>query len=112
MGCHVAGKALELLLRPLVLLWHFSSRRLSEFAGLASVLKGLARQGPFRGNLARIKGLVLIGERDWISRTGLSAGLQHAGCKWPVARLAGLGHNILCHPATASALVSYLPSLL
>ena len=111
-GCHVAGKGLELLLQRLLLLWHFSSRRLSELAGLASVLKGLARQGPFRGNLARIKGLVLIGERDWIARTGLSAGLQHAGCKWPVAQLAGLGHNILCHPATASALVSYLPSLL
>lgn len=112
LGCHVAGQGLDLLVRPLLRLWRFSSGRLWDLVGMASVLKGLARQGPFRANLAGIKGLVLVGERDWFARRGLTVSLQNAGCGWPVAQLAGLGHNLLWHPATVRALVSYMPTLL
>jgi pimeloyl-ACP methyl ester carboxylesterase len=112
LGCQIAGQGLDLVLRPLLRLWRLSSRRLQDLVGMASVLKGLAREVPFSANLADIKGLVLIGERDWLARVGLSVGLQQAGCSWPVAQLAGLGHSILRHPATARALISYMPSLL
>ena len=112
LGCHMAGQGLDLLVRPLLRLWRFSSRRLWDLVGMASVLKGLGKQGPFRANLAGIKGLVLLGERDWFARRGLMTGLRQAGCAWPVAQLAGLGHNLLWHPATARALVSYIPTLL
>ncbi len=112
LGCHIAGEGLDLLLRPVFRLWRLSGRRLRDLVGMASVLKGLAREVQFSANLAGIKGLVLIGERDWLARVGLGVGLQRAGCSWPVAQLAGLGHNILWHPATSSALVSYMPSLL
>jgi pimeloyl-ACP methyl ester carboxylesterase len=112
LGCHIAGQGLDLLLRPLRRFWRLSSRRLQDLVGMASVLKGMARDVPFSANLAGIKGVVLVGERDWLARLGLGVGLQRAGCSWPVAQLAGLGHNILWHPATASALVSYMPSLL
>lgn len=111
-GCQIAGKGLGLLLRPLVGLWRFSSRRLLEFAAMASVLQGLGRQGPFSGSLAGVKGLVLVGEHDWIARIGLMRGLRQAGCAWPVAQLAGLGHNLLWHPATVNVLTNYIPSLL
>jgi pimeloyl-ACP methyl ester carboxylesterase len=112
LGCQVAGQGLDLLVRPLLRLWRFSSGRLWDLVGMASVLKGLARQGPFRANLAGIKGVVLVGERDWFARRGLTLGLQNAGCAWPVAQLAGLGHNLLWHPTTVRALVSYMPTLL
>ncbi len=111
MGCHVAGEGLDLLVRPLLRLWRFSSRRLWDLLSMASVLKGLARQATLRADLAGVKGLVLVGERDWMSRRGLTVGLETAGCTWPVAQLAGLGHNLLSHPATAKALLSYLPTL-
>jgi pimeloyl-ACP methyl ester carboxylesterase len=111
LGCQVAGKGFDLLLKPVVGLWRFSSRRLMDCVAMASVLKGLAQQGRFSGSLAGVKGLVLVGERDWIARRGLGAALQQAGCGWPVAQLTGLGHNLLWHPATASVLISYLPSL-
>ncbi|MDH4209546.1 MAG: hypothetical protein OEV76_11775, partial [Anaerolineae bacterium] len=111
LGCQIAGHGLGLLVRPLIGLWRFSSRRLGELLGMASVLKGLARQGPLTASLAGIKGLVLVGQHDWIARKGLRAGLQRAGCPWPVAQLAGLGHNLLWHPATIRALVSYMPTL-
>lgn len=112
LGCRVAGQGLDLLLRPVFRLWRLSSRRLWDLAGMASVLKGLARQGPLKVNLAGIKGLVLVGEHDWIARIGLAGGLQQVGCSWPVARLSGLGHNLLWHPATAVALVGLMPTLL
>jgi pimeloyl-ACP methyl ester carboxylesterase len=112
LGCQVAGQGLDLLVRPLLRLWRFSSGRLWDLVGMASVLKGLARQGPFRASLAGIKGLVLVGERDWFARRGLRMGLRQAGCAWPVAQLAGLGHNLLWHPATVRAVVSYMPTLL
>jgi len=112
LGCHVAGQGLDLFARTHLRLWRFSSHRLQNLVGMASVLKGLARQGPFRTNLGGIKGLVLIGEHDWIARMGLRASLQQAGCSWPVAQLAGLGHDLLWHPATASALTFYVPRLL
>jgi len=111
LGCHVAGQGLDLLVRPLLRLWRFSSGRLWDLVGMASVLKGLGRQGPFQANLAGIKGVVLVGERDWFARRGLSRGLRQAGCAWPVAQLAGLGHNLLWHPATVRALISYMPTL-
>ena len=111
-GCQIAGKGLDLLLRPLVGLWRFSSRRLSDFVATASALKGLGRQVPFSGSLAGVKGLVLIGERDWIARTGLVRDLRRASCQWPVAQLAGLGHNLLWHPATVRALTNHIPALL
>jgi len=112
LGCQIAGKGLDLLLSPVASLWHSSSRRLSELVATASVLRGLARQGRFKGSLVGVKGLVLIGERDWVARVGLWASLQRASCGWPVALLAGLGHNILWHPMTAEVLTGYLPSLL
>ena len=112
MGCRIAGRGLDLLVRPLLHLWRFSSRRLWDLVGMASVLKGLAQQAPFRANLGGIKGLVLVGEHDWIARLGLSVDLQQADCAWPVARLAGLGHNLLWHPATVRALVYHMPALL
>lgn len=112
LGCQIAGRGLHLLLRPLVRLWRLSSRRLLDFTAVASVLRGLARQGPFTGNLAGVKGLVLVGERDWVALAGLTAGLRRAGCKWPVAKLAGLGHDLLRHAATEEALLNYLPILL
>jgi pimeloyl-ACP methyl ester carboxylesterase len=111
LGCHVAGHGLDLLVRPLVGLWRLSSRRLRELVGMASVLKGLARQGPLTANLAGIKGIVLVGQHDWISRRGLRAGLQRALCAWTVVQLAGLGHNLLWHPATLRAVVSHIPTL-
>ena len=112
LGCRIAGQGLDVLIRPLLRLWHFSSGRVWDLLGMASVLKGLAQQGPFRADLAGVKGLVLVGERDWIARRGLRVGLQQAGCTWPVAQLTGLGHNLLWHPATVRALVSYMPTLL
>jgi pimeloyl-ACP methyl ester carboxylesterase len=112
LGCEIAGQGLELLLRPVFKLWRISSRRLWDLAGMASVLKGLARQRPLKMDLAGIKGLVLVGEHDWIARIGLNGGLQQVGCSWPVARLSGLGHNLLWHPATAFALVALMPTLL
>jgi pimeloyl-ACP methyl ester carboxylesterase len=112
MGCQVAGHGLDLLLRPVFKLWRLSSRRLWDLAGMASVLKGLARQGPPRVDLTGIKGLVLVGERDWFARLDLAEGLQRAGCSWPVTQLAGLGHNLLWHPATIGALVHHVPALL
>jgi pimeloyl-ACP methyl ester carboxylesterase len=111
-GCQVAGRGLDLLLRPLFRLWRLSSRRLWDLAAMASVLKGLARQGPPKVDLAGIKGLVVVGEHDWIARLGLAEGLQRAGCSWPVTQLAGLGHNLLWHPATIGALVHHMPALL
>jgi pimeloyl-ACP methyl ester carboxylesterase len=112
LGCRIAGQGLDLLLRPVFRLWHFSSRRLWDLAGMASVLKGLALEGPLKLDLAGVKGLVLVGERDWLSRFGLKGGLRRAGCSWPVTRLAGLGHNLLWDPATIGALVQYVPRLL
>jgi pimeloyl-ACP methyl ester carboxylesterase len=112
LGCRIAGHGLELLLRPVFKLWRLSSRRLWDLAGMASVLKGLARQGPLSVNLGGIKGLVLVGEHDLISRLGLKGGLEQVGSSWPVARLSGLGHNLLWHPATAFALVVLMPTLL
>lgn len=112
LGCRVAGQGLDLLLRPVVRLWHLSSRRLSDLAGMASVLKGLARPVAPKVNLAGTKGLVLVGEKDWFARFGLVEGLQRAECSWPVTHLAGLGHNLLWHPATIGALVHYVPALL
>lgn len=112
LGCQVAGQGLDLSMRALFRLWRFSSRRLWDLAGMASVLKGLARQGTAKVNLAGIKGLVLVGEHDWIARLGLAEGLQRAGCSWPVTQLAGLGHNLLWHPATIGALVHHMPALL
>jgi pimeloyl-ACP methyl ester carboxylesterase len=112
LGCRVAGQGLDLLLRPVFRLWRFSSRRLWDLAGMASVLKGLALQSPLKLDLAGVKGLVLVGERDWLARVGLDGGLERAGCTWPVTRLAGLGHNLLWHPATIGALVHYMPRLL
>ena len=112
LGCRVAGQGLDLLLRAVFRLWHFSSRRLWDLAGMASVLKGLALPGPLKLDLAGVKGLVLVGERDYIARVGLDGGLERAGCTWPVRRLAGLGHNLLWHPATAGALVYHMPRLL
>jgi pimeloyl-ACP methyl ester carboxylesterase len=112
LGCQVAGKGLDLLLRPVVGLWRFSGRGLSQLTATASALKGLARQGIFNGTLAGVKGLVVIGQHDLVARVGLRKDLRRAGCQWPVAQLAGLGHNLLWHPATQRVLVSYLPSLL
>jgi pimeloyl-ACP methyl ester carboxylesterase len=112
LGCRIAGQGLDLLMRSLIRLWRFSSGRVWDLVSMASVLKGLAQQGPFRADLAGVKGLVLVGEKDWIARRGLRVGLQQAGCTWPVAQLTGLGHNILWHPATVRALVSYIPTLL
>jgi pimeloyl-ACP methyl ester carboxylesterase len=112
LGCQVAGRGLELLLRPVFKLWRLSSHRLWDLAGMASVLKGLARQRPLKVDLGGINGLVLVGEHDWLARLGLKGGLQQVGCSWPVARLSGLGHNLLWHPATAVALVALLPTLL
>jgi pimeloyl-ACP methyl ester carboxylesterase len=111
-GCQIAGKGLDLLLRPVVGLWRLSSRRLSSYLAMASVLKGLARQGPFGGSLEGVKGLVLIGQLDWVARVGLAGALQRAGCRWPIAELAGLGHNLLGHPAMERVLMDYLPNLL
>jgi pimeloyl-ACP methyl ester carboxylesterase len=110
-GCRVAGKGLDLMLRPILHLLRFSGRRMQDLIGMASVLKGLAQQGPFAGNLAGTTGLVVVGERDWIARRGLRLLLERAGCTWPVAQLAGLGHNLLWQPATITALVSYMPML-
>lgn len=111
-GCQIAGKGLDLLLWPVVALWRSTGRRLLDLMAMASVLKGLARQGPFGGSLAGVKGLVLVGERDWIARQGLPKALWRAGCAWPVALLAGLGHDLLQHPATQRALLEHLPHLL
>jgi pimeloyl-ACP methyl ester carboxylesterase len=111
-GCRVAGQGLDLLVRTHLRLWRSSGRRLRKLVSMASVLKGLARQGPFKANLSGVKGLVLIGEWDLIARIGLRAGLQRAGCAWPIAQLTGLGHSLLWHPATARALSWYMPSLL
>ncbi len=111
-GCQIAGKGLDLLLWPVVALWRSTGRRLSDLMAMASVLRGLARQGPFGGSLAGVKGLVLVGERDWLARQGLLRALWRAGCAWPVALLAGLGHNLLQHPATQTALLEHLPHLL
>ncbi len=112
LGCRVAGQGLDLFVRTHLRLWRSSGWRFRKLVSMASVLKGLARQGPFKANLSGIKGLVLIGEWDWIARIGLRAGLQRAGCAWPIAQLTGLGHNLLWHPATARALAWYMPSLL
>jgi pimeloyl-ACP methyl ester carboxylesterase len=112
LGCRIAGQGLDLLLRPVFKLWRLSSRRLWDLAGMASVLKGLARQRPLKVDLAGIKGLVLVGEHDWLARFGLNGGLQQVGCSWPVARLSGLGHNVLWHPATAVVIVGLMPTLL
>jgi pimeloyl-ACP methyl ester carboxylesterase len=112
LGCHIAGEGLDLLTRPLVHLWRYSNQRLLDLVGMASVLKGLAQQGPFTANLSGIKGLVVVGEHDWIARMGLSVGLQRASCAWPIALLAGLGHNLLWHPDTVRALVHHMPTLL
>jgi pimeloyl-ACP methyl ester carboxylesterase len=112
LGCQVAGQGLDLLMRSLLSLWRFSSGRVWDLLGMASVLKGLAQEGSFSADLAGVKGLVLVGQRDWIARRGLKACLQQAGCAWPVAQLTGLGHNLLWHPATVRALVSYMPTLL
>jgi pimeloyl-ACP methyl ester carboxylesterase len=54
LGCQVAGQGLDLLVRPLLRLWRFSSGRLWDLVGMASVLKGRGRQRPFRANLAGI----------------------------------------------------------
>ncbi|HEM61289.1 MAG TPA: alpha/beta fold hydrolase [Chloroflexi bacterium] len=110
-GCRVAGQGLHLILRPVLRVWRFSSRRVWDLMGMASVLKGLAQQRPFEASLEGIAGLVLVGQRDWIARRGLRLGLQRSGCTWPIAQLPGLGHNLLWHPATVSALVSYMPML-
>ena len=112
LGCHIAGEGLDLLVRPLHHLWRYSNQRLLDLVGMASVLKGLAQQAPFTANLSGIKGLVVVGQHDWIARIGLSVGLQRAGCAWPIALLAGLGHNLLWHPDTVSALVHHMPTLL
>ena len=55
---------------------------------------------------------MVVGEHDWIARMGLSVGLQRASCAWPIALLAGLGHNLLWHPDTVRALVHHMPTLL
>jgi len=110
-GCRVAGQGLDLILRPVLRVWRFSSRRIWDLIGMASVLKGLARQRPFDASMEGITGLVLVGQRDWMARRGLRLGLQRSGCTWPIAQLPGLGHNLLWHPATVRALVSYMPML-
>ncbi len=112
LGCQVAGKGFDVVLRHLVRVCRLSGRRLSNYMAMASALKGLAKQGPIGGSLAGVKGLVLVGERDWVALRGLRGSLVRAGCTWPVALLAGLGHNLLRHPATASAVIDHLPNLL
>lgn len=111
-GCRLSGVALGIghllssLFHPLK---EPASRKI---AALAAGLRGLARQGKFAGNLGRVKGLVVVGERDWVARRGLKEALVRARPIWPVFLLPSVGYNLLTIPTLGTILASHITRFL
>lgn len=111
-GCRLSGVALGIghllssLFHPLK---EPASRKI---AALAAGLRGLARQGKFAGNLGRVKGEVVVGERDWVARRGLKKTLARARSIWPVFLLPSVGYNLLTIPTLGTILASHITRFL
>lgn len=111
-GCHLSGASLGIG-RILSALFHpLTEPATRKIATLAAGLRGLARQGKFAGNLGRIKGMVVVGERDWVARRGLKEALAKARSIWSVSVLPGVGHNLLTIPALGMILVTHITKFL
>ncbi|GEM_PF-5554693 len=111
-GCRLSGAALGVG-RILSTLFHpLTEPATKKIATLAAGLRGLAHQGRFAGNLGRVKGMVVVGERDWVARRGLKETLARARSTWPVSLLPGVGHNLLTIPTLGVFLGSYITKFL
>ena len=111
-GCRLAGAALGVG-RILSTLFHPLTEPVTrKIATLVAGLRGLAHQGKFTGNLGGVKGMVLIGERDWVARRGLKEALARARSIWPVSVLPGVGHNLLTIPTLGMILVTHITKFL
>lgn len=111
-GCRLSGTALGVG-RILSALFHPLTERATKKIGtLAAGLRGLAHQGRFAGNLGGVKGVVVVGERDWVARRGLKETLARARSIWPVSILPDVGHNLLTIPTLGMILVTHITKFL
>jgi pimeloyl-ACP methyl ester carboxylesterase len=111
-GCRLSGAALSVG-RILSTLFHPLTEPVTrKIATLAAGLRGLAHQGKFAGNLGRVKGVVVVGEHDWVARRGLKEALARARSIWPVSILPGVGHNLLTIPTLGMILVTHITKFL
>ncbi len=111
-GCRLSGAALGVG-RILSTLFHpLTEPATRKIATLAAGLSGLAHQGKFAGNLGGVKGVVVVGERDWVARRGLKEALARACSIWPVSVLPGVGHNLLTIPTLGMILVTHITKFL
>lgn len=112
LGCRLSGAALGIG-RILSTLFHPLTEPVTrKIATLAAGLRGLAHQGKFAGNLGRVKGVVVVGERDWVARRGLKEALARARSIWPISVLPGVGHNLLTLPTLGMILVTHITKFL
>ncbi|MFQ6002013.1 MAG: alpha/beta fold hydrolase [Anaerolineae bacterium] len=112
LGCRLSGAALGVG-RILSTLFHpLTEPATRKIAILAAGLRGLAHQGKFAGNLGEVKGVVVVGERDWVARRGLKEVLTRARSIWPVSVLPGVGHNLLTIPTLGMILVTHISKFL
>ncbi len=111
-GCRLSGAALGVG-RILSTLFHpLTEPATRKIATLAAGLTGLAHQGRFAGNLGRVKGVVVVGERDWVARRGLKEALARARAIWPISLMPGVGHNLLAIPTLGMILVTHITRFL
>lgn len=111
-GCRLSGGVLGVG-RVLSTLFHpLTEPATRKIAALAAVLRGLAHQGKFAGSLRRVKGVVVVGERDWVARRGLKEALARARSIWPVSVLPGAGHNLLTIPTLGMVVVTHITKFL
>ena len=111
-GCRLSGAALGVG-RILSTLFHpLTEPATRKITTLAAGLRGLAHQGKFAGNLGRVKGVVVVGERDWVARRGLKEALARARSIWAVSLLPDVGHNLLTLPTMGMILASQITKFL
>lgn len=111
-GCRLSGAVLGIGHLLSSLFHPLTEPATKKIAALAAGLRGLAYQGKFAGNLGRVKGVVVVGERDWVARRGLKEALARARSIWPVFLLPGVGHNLLTIPTLGMILASHITKFL
>lgn len=111
-GCRLSGAVLGVG-RILSALFHpLTEPATRKIATLAAGLRGLALQGRFTGNLRRVRGVVVVGEHDWVARRGLKEALARARATWPVSIVPGVGHNLLTIPTLGMILATHITKFL
>ena len=111
-GCRLSGVTLGIGHLLSSLFHPLTEPATRKIASLAAGLRGLSHQGKFAGNLGRVKGLVVVGERDWVARRGLKKTLARARSIWPVFLLPSVGYNLLTIPTRGTILASHITKFL